>query len=440
MKTISPSLNIQNYLPTNADTGDIEIPAMVEVEQRFFNEQVSDIRQEVLNELAPFSSMDLRGKQIAITAGSRGINGMVETLQAIVSQLLAWGADPFLVPAMGSHGGATAKGQVAVLENLGITEAAIGAPIRASMEVVELGRIRGVTPVCCDRLAFESDGIVVCNRIKAHTAFGGEYESGLLKMMVIGLGKHVGAAGIHRLGFGAFAKEVPEAATVILDKAPILFGVALVENAYNQVARIEALSPESFFVREKELLVFSKSIMGRLLVSEMDILIVDELGKDVSGAGMDSSVTGRSASGFRRSDAPAIGSIIVRDLSKKTAGNALGMGLSDFMCKRAADKVDLSSTYTNAVTAGALQGAKLPIIAASDRDAIALAIRSGTGGSSGGKRIVHIRNTKTLDTIWLSTAFLSEISGREDLVVIGKPRIFEFDAAGAIVWPTQRSS
>ncbi len=432
------SLSIQNYTPTRADTGAIEVPDILEVEQRFPNEQVGDVRQTVLDELAPFSTLEWKGKHIAITAGSRGINGMIETLQAIVSQLTIWGAKPFLVPAMGSHGGATVEGQVAVLESLGITEATMGAPIRASMDVVELGRIQGTTPVCCDRLAFESDGIVVCNRIKAHTAFSGDYESGLLKMMAIGLGKHVGTTGLHRLGFGAFAKVIPEAAAVILEKAPILFGVGLVENAYNQVARIEAMPPNSLFDRERELLSYAKTIMGRLLVSDIDILVVDELGKDVSGAGLDSNVTGRSASGLRRAGAPTIGRILVRDLSKKTAGNALGMGLADFLCKRAADKVILSSTYTNAITAGALLGAKMPIVAASDRDALSLAIQSSTGSSGAAKRIAHIRNTKTLDTIWLSSAFLPEILDREDIVVIGKPRAYEFDDSGSMTWPTKR--
>ena len=438
MKEPNTSLSIRNYAPTRADTGAIEIPEMLEIKQRFPKERVSDVRQTVLDELAPFSTLDWKGKHIAVTAGSRGIHGMVETLQAIVSQLASWGANPFLVPAMGSHGGATAEGQVAVLENLGITEATIGAPIRASMEVVELGRIQGDTPVCCDRLAFESDGIIVCNRIKAHTAFVGDHESGLLKMMAIGLGKHVGTTGLHRLGFGAFAKVIPEAAAVILEKAPILFGVGLVENAYNQVARIEALPPKSLFDREKELLRFAKTIMGRLLISEIDILVVDELGKDVSGAGLDSNVTGRAASGLRRPEAPTIGRIIVRDLSKKTAGNALGMGLADFMCKRAADKVVLSSTYTNAITAGALLGAKMPIVATSDRDALSLAFQSSTGCSNTEKRIVHIRNTKTLDTIWLSSVFLPEILEREDIVVVGKPRSYEFDNAGSMTWPTER--
>ena len=411
---------------------------MVEVRQQFPTDHLQNINQAVREQLAQFSSLDLKGKRIAVTAGSRGISGMVETLQAIVVQLREWKAEPFLVPAMGSHGGATAEGQVEVLKNLGITEQSVGAPIHSSMEVVELGRIEGDTPVCCDRLAFESDGIVVCNRIKAHTGFAGEYESGLLKMMVIGLGKHKGTTGVHRLGFSKFADVIPLAGRLILEKAPVIFGVGVVENAYNQVAKIEAMSPAAVFDREKALLEYSKSIMGRLLVSEIDILVVDELGKDVSGAGMDSNVTGRSASGLRRPNAPSIECIVLRDLSKKTAGNAVGMGLADYMCKRAADKVDLSSTYTNSITAGVLLGAKVPIVTATDRDAISLAILSGFGAPSAPKRIAHIRNTKSLETMWLSEAFLPEISDRDDIQILGEPRPYTFDDSGSIQWPTQR--
>jgi hypothetical protein len=438
MDAIKTSFTVQNYAPTLAGSGSILFPKMVQVRQTFCDEHVSDVRQVVQDELAKFSDLNLKGKRIAITAGSRGIHGMVETLQAIVAQLHAWGAQPFLVPAMGSHGGATAEGQVVVLENLGITESSIGAPIKSSMEVVQMGTLESGTPVCCDKLAYESDGIVVCNRIKAHTGFVGEHESGLIKMMVIGLGKHVSTEGIHRLGFSEFSHVIPAAATVCLEKAPIIFGVGIVENAYNQVARIEAMAPDSIFEREKELLKYAKSIMGRLLVSEMDILVVDELGKDISGGGMDSNVTGRSASGLKRADAPRIGSIIVRDLSRKTAGNAIGMGMADFMCKRAVDKIELSSTYTNSITAGALLGARLPIVAASDLDALTFAIRSSIGASPGNERIVQIRSTKDLEMIWLSEAFLPELEGRDDLIVQGGPHEYEFDDCGNMLWPTIR--
>ena len=438
MKTNNTSFTVQNFAPTIADKGEVSIPDMVEVKQSFPDDKIVDIRAAVMKELAQLSELELKGKSIAITAGSRGISGMAETLRAIVDQLTELGATPFLVPAMGSHGGATAEGQLAVLENLGITEESMGAPIRSSMDVVELGQIHGDTSVCCDRLAYESDGIIVCNRIKAHTSFVGEHESGLAKMMVIGLGKHVGTNGIHRLGFKRFSEVIPEAASVILNKAPILCGVGLVENAYNQVARVEAIPPESIFERERELLKYAKSIMGRILVPEMDILVIDELGKDVSGAGMDPNVIGRSASGISRETDPIIGTIVLRDLSKKTAGNSLGMGMADIICKRAVDKIELTSVYTNAITAGLFLGSKLPLVAASDKDAISIALRAIIGSTSSEKRIVHIPNTKALETIWLSTAFLPEIEGRDDMKVIGEARPASFDDSGAMLWPTKR--
>jgi hypothetical protein len=301
-----------------------------------------------------------------------------------------------------------------------------------------MGRIQGDTPVCCDRLAFESDGIVVCGRIKAHTGYVGDYESGLLKMMAIGLGKHISTQGLHRLGFAEFHKVIPAAASVFLEKAPILFGVGIIENAYNGVAKIEAMAPENIFDREKELLQFAKSIMGRLLVSDIDLLVVDEIGKDVSGAGMDSNVTGRAASGIPRPNAPKIDSIIIRDLSKKTAGNSIGMGLAEVICKRAVDKIKLVSTYTNALTAGALLGAKLPLVAKTDKDALTLALGALNSSGSREKRIVHIRNTKELETIWMSTAFLPEIAERDDIEILGEPRTYEFDDTDAIIWPTER--
>ncbi|MDG2166299.1 MAG: lactate racemase domain-containing protein [Opitutales bacterium] len=438
MNSHSTSFTVQNFAPTIPDGSEVSIPEMVEVKQSFPDDKIDDVRDSVMKELAQLSELDLKGKSIAITAGSRGISGMVETLRAIVDQLTEWGATPFLVPAMGSHGGATAEGQLAVLKNLGITEESMGAPIRSSMDVVELGQIQGDTPVCCDRLAFESDGIIVCNRIKAHTSFVGEHESGLAKMMVIGLGKHVGTNGIHRLGFKRFSEVIPEAAALILNKAPILCGVGLVENAYNQVARVEVIPPESIFERERELLKYAKSIMGRILVPEMDILVIDELGKDVSGAGMDPNVIGRSASGVTRETDPIIGTIVLRDLSKKTAGNSLGMGMADIICKRAVDKIELTSVYTNAITAGLFLGSKLPLVASSDRDAISIALRAIIGSTSSDKRIVHIPSTKSLETIWLSTAFLPEILDMNDLAVVGESKAYEFDGFGAMQWPTNR--
>jgi len=432
------SLQFSEYLPTIASDSRLALPDLVPVHQRFSTDRIKDIDQETRVQMARLSEMDLRGKRIAITAGSRGIKGFVGTLKAIVAQLKEWGAEPFIVPAMGSHGGATANGQVVVLESLGITENTIGAPIRSSMEVVELGRLDSHTVVCCDRLAFESDGIIVCNRVKAHTGFLGDYESGLLKMMAIGLGKHIGTTSLHQLGFGQFHRVIPEAAALFLEKAPILFGVAIVENAHNQAALISGILPKDLFEREKELLTIAKSTMGRMLVSEIDLLIVDEIGKDISGGGMDSNITGRAASGIKRPNAPSIKQIVIRDLTAATAGNALGMGMADVMTRRAADKINLAYTYTNVLTSGAPLAGKLPIIAENDRTAIEMAHSLCVTSPNSPLRVAHIRNTKDLENIWLSTAYLPEIESNPDLSITGEPHPYEFDAQGALLWPTPR--
>ncbi|MBC8157818.1 MAG: DUF2088 domain-containing protein [Alphaproteobacteria bacterium] len=379
---------------------------------------------------ALFSGFALGGKKTAVTAGSRGIKSMAGVLRAIVAELRGMGAKPFVVPAMGSHGSGTAEGQIAVLEKLGITEATIGATVRSSMDVVELGTIEGETRVFCDKLAFQSDGIVVCNRIKAHTAFTGDYESGLVKMMVIGLGKHSGATSIHQLGFDNFHHAVPAAGKVVLANAPILFGVGLVENAYGQAAAIEGMAPNRIMERERELLIYSKTIMGRIQVDDIDVLIIDEIGKDVSGGGMDPNVTGRSALGLSIPNTPAIQRVIVRDLTKATAGSSMGLGMADFTTRRCAEKIDLGLTYTNALTALVMQPPKIPMICENDRSALAFALRTARIQHAHGARIVRIRNTKDLDTIWVSEAYRTDLAKRDDMEILGDPAPIEFDDAG----------
>lgn len=438
MHDYEPSLKLSNLAPTNADIEPLVLPSMLPVLQRFPTDTVDDIESTVRNQLEPFSKLDLKGKQIAITGGSRGIKGMIQVLKITAERLREWGANPFIVPAMGSHGGGTAEGQVATLASLGITETSIGAPIRSSMEVVELGVMEGNTPVCCDKLAFESDGIVVCNRIKAHTAFAGDYESGLLKMIMIGLGKHRGTTGVHKLGFHRFNEALPIAAKMSLEKAPILFGVAIVENAYNQVAAIEAIPSAKFFEREKELLKYSKSLMGRILVSDIDTLIIDAIGKDISGGGMDSNVTGRSATNLKRDYTPEIKQIVVRDITEATSGNAIGIGNADVTTRRAAEKFDMAVTYTNALTARTPTTTKIPLIAETDQQAIEIACRSAVADPNHAPRIVQILNTKEIDRIWLSTAYLPEIDARDDLEIDGDARPFAFDSKGNQLYPTSR--
>ncbi len=432
------SLEISNIRPTFANAKAYPLPQLLPVLQRFPEDVVANVEAETLSQLAQLPPMDLTGKRIAITVGSRGIFGQVEAIMALVSYLKQRGADPFIVPAMGSHGGATAEGQLAVLESLGITETSIGVPIHSSMDVVEIGSLDEDTPVCCDKNAFNSDGIVVCNRIKAHTAFASEYESGLLKMMLIGLGKHFGTTAAHKLGFQRFHEVIPAAAKVMLEKAPVLFGLGIVENAYNGVAKIEAIPKQSIFKREKELLIYSKRIMGKMLVSDIDVLIIDSLGKDISGGGMDSNVTGRSAANLKRDYTPDISQIVIRDLTKATKGNAIGIGMANITTRRAAEKINLGITYTNALTARTPISTRVPLVAETDREAIEIACRMAVAEETESIRIVQIANTKEINRIWLSSAYLPEITGRDDLEIDGELERIKFDDVGNQIWPTRR--
>ena len=424
------SLTLGAIAPTIDDGGSFDLPEMIPVKQRFTTDRVDDVEAALRDGIAGLGDLDLHGKKIAITAGSRGIKDIFAVLRTTVEALKARGAKPFLIPAMGSHGGATADGQLSVLKKIGITEDAVGAPIHASMDVVELGVTAHGLTVYCDKLAYEADGIVVCNRIKVHPVFKADYESGVAKMMVIGLGKHKGAVAAHQLGFDRFHEIIPEAAALTVAKAPILFGIGLVDNAFGKLASVSVMRPEEIVSREPELLRYAKEITGRLLMSAIDVLIVDFIGKDISGGGMDANVTGRSALGLPGFVAPPIQRIIIRDLTPATAGSAIGIGLADFTTRRCAEKIDLAVTYTNAMTALALQSPKIPLIAETDFDALGLALRACPGIDPAHARIVQIKNTKDLNEIWMSTAYKDEIDAHPDLDAMGPPRAFAFDADG----------
>ena len=409
---------------------DIPLPRMVPVEQHFPRDAVDDVAAAVRGTLAALPPGDWAGKRIAITAGSRGISGILAILGTLGEQLRAWGAEPFVVPAMGSHGGATAEGQAGVLANYGITEDKLGMPIRSSMEVVEVARLDDGTPLYCDRLASEADGIVVCNKVKPHTSYKGTHESGLAKMMAIGLGKHKGAVTLHNLGFPCFHELIPAAGRALLENLPVVFGLAVLENAYDGIAMIEAIRPERIMEREQELLAHAKTLFGRLLMPAIDVLVVDEIGKNFGGSGMDTNVTGRTSSMQPGFDAPPIGRIIVRGLSEPTHGNATGIGMADFVTLRCVDQIDFGVTYTNVITAAVPGAAKLPVIMNDDREALAVAIKTCTNVAIEDARIVRIANTKKLQRILISETCLPDIEGRTDFTVLGQPEPIRFDETG----------
>ncbi len=389
--------------------GDLSLPEMAPMVQDFPGGRIEDIEQNVAEELAQaeIAAAVRAGMRIAITVGSRGIAKIDRCTAALVRELKARGAQPFVVPAMGSHGGATAEGQRELLAELGVTEERVGAPIVSSMETVRLGETEHGKPVYCDARAAEADGIIVMGRIKPHTAFRGEYESGLLKMMAIGLGKHEGAMACHSEGFGRMAEYVPAYGRVMLERAPILFGLALVENAYDELYRIEAVPRERIMEREPQLLREAFSLMPSIPFPVIDVLVVRRIGKNISGDGMDPNITGTFATPFA-SGGPAVGRCVLLDLTEETHGNGLGVGMADFTTARLFSRLDLDTMYPNSLTSTVLGPSKLPLVMKDEATAVKAALFTCNGCDRERPRVVMIRDTAHLQRIWISRALEEE--------------------------------
>ncbi len=405
---------------------------MLRIRQHFPAERIEDIPGEVERQL---SRLDLRekvraGQTVAITVGSRGIANIALITKAIVDHVKSLGATPFLVPAMGSHGGGTAEGQRAILEGYGATEEYTGAEIRASMETVIVETTPQGIPVHFDKHASEADHVIVAGRVKPHTGFVGEIESGLHKMMLIGLGKHEGAKIYHRaIRDYSFIEIIRAVAAVVIERCHILAGVAIVENAYDETGRIEAVQPEQFFDRERELLKLAKQWLPRLPVTPVDLLIIDRIGKDISGTGLDTNVVGRKVIHHESSDREEVNCkrIFVRGLTEKTKGNATGIGLTEFTTQRAVDQIDRFITQTNCITGGHPEGAMIPVIYETDREAIAAAISTVGMVALTDARIVHIADTLHLAELWVSESCIQELPNVE---IIDGPHEMTFDKHG----------
>ena len=411
--------DIQYLLPGGLS---VAMPLGRWVRQRFDPSHVADLAGTIRQEFdRPGVGDAIRpGARIAVAVGSRGITRLAEIVAAIVAELRRRGAAPFIVPAMGSHGGATAEGQRQILADYGVTEEATGVEIRSSMEVVLLGRLSDGTPVYFDRIASEADGVVVVNRVKPHTCFHGSYESGLVKMIVIGLGKHAGATALHAHGFARFPQLLPAVAKVILERVPVLFGFAVVENAYQQVAHLEAVPGTRILEREPQLLSMARERMGRLLVDRLDLLIVDEIGKNISGDGMDPNVTGRYSEPSMRGG-PEIQKIVVLRLTRETHGNASGIGMADVITQEALDSIDFIATYTNLATSTLLAGGRIPIVMPTARSAVALALRTLNGVSPDQAKVIRIKNTLELEKVWMSETLWEEVAHRPDFEPLSDP-------------------
>lgn len=410
------------------------LPRFLSVGQKFPTNTVESIEVSLASELQKFKHINLKGKHIAIGVGSRGIKQQPAVVKALIRELWAVGSEPFIVPAMGSHGGGSAEGQAKVLANYGITEDTMGAPVKATMEVVELCTLEDGTAIYCDRLAHAADFIIPCNRIKPHTSFRGPHESGLMKMLAIGLGNHEGATALHFNGFAQFHNLIPAAGKAFIQNSNILFGVAMVENSEENLQHVELVAANDFVTRDAALLKIARASIPQLLFQDIDVLVTDEIGKNISGAGLDPNVTGRPGSrepGFEREH--PIGRIVVLDLTDETEGNAAGIGMSDVTTQHVVGKMDWSKTYLNMVTAGALDGGRLPIVADTDRDAIGIAIRGCPGVNSDSAKIVRVKNTLEMTKVWASETLLSEIEKNPRLEVLSDPFGCRFDNGGSLM-------
>src|SRR5947209_490768 len=409
-------------------------PRMLKIRQTFPRPRVTDISAAVAQALGTAELPIKRGDTVAVGAGSRGIASIDVIVGATVRWLRDRGARPFVFPAMGSHGGGTPEGQLSVLEHYGITEATMGCPVRATMDVVQVGEALGL-PVWLDRLASEADWIGLVNRIKPHTDFKGSIESGLFKMMTIGLGKYRGATQYHRANVShGYETVITAVGREMLQRARIGFGLGVVENGYDETARLEAFDATDLEAGERRLLKDAREWMARLPFSPIDVLIVEEIGKNISGAGMDTNVIGRPSNPHEPFPAdPKILWIAALDLTEESGGNATGIGNADFTTRRLADKIDWKPTAINCLTACAPNGAKLPLVFDSDREAVQSALGCIGLTEPEHARVIRIKNTLIIGELECSEAFLPEIKKRADLEVVGEARPLDFDAAGQVV-------
>lgn len=413
-------------------------PRMVRVRQKFDSDHLTDIAGETARQLA---SLDLKQKvrpnqTVAITVGSRGIANIAIITKAICDHVRSLGGKPVIIPAMGSHGGGTAEGQREIIESYGVTEEFTGAKIRASMETVIVDRTPHGIPVHFDRQALDCDHVIVSGRVKPHTGFVGDIESGLHKMMLIGLGKHAGAKIYHRAILDYSFKEIIEAvADVVVEKCKILCGLGIVENAYDQTALIEAVAPANFRSREKALLTLARKGMPRLPFKEVGLLIVDEIGKNISGSGMDTNVIGRKFVGNpdEGRDDVCCKRIFIRGLTDETHGNACGIGLAEFTNRRTIEQMDANITRINALTGGHPTAAAIPIVYDTDYEALESALQTVGLDEPENAKVVQISDTLHVAEVLVSEAYLPQIERRDDLEVLEGPSEMEFDADGFLL-------
>lgn len=414
-----PSSNV-----TIRGTEGIEFPPMALVRQKFARDEIADLAGHLLREMEEKVEDHswFAGKRIAITAGSRGIPHVDLILRTMVTRLKEWGALPFIIPAMGSHGGGTAEGQREMLEGYHITEENIGCPIISSMEVEQYSSLADGTPLFCDKNAYHSDGIVIFNKIKPHTNFHGPHESGLAKMTAIGISKHEGASRFHMGGYHTFAKRIPETCAEFLRCCSCVFGLAVVQNAYDDICRLEVVRPENFLQRDAELLKEAYSYMPHFKGKDMEIVIVDEIGKNISGNGFDPNVISHSALNYQK--------LMICGLTPETHHNACGLGCAEITTRRVLRDIDWNATWTNIITSTNIESGSIPLYMDNDRDSLMVCIRTSVGVDFNNMRIARVKNTLSMDTIMVSPAYWETIKDRDDVEMLEDFRPMEFDGDG----------
>lgn len=408
---------------------DVKIPRTVKIKQKFNAPEIADVPKAVREAIEKANVLERikPGDKVAISVGSRGVADLHILVKETADAVKKAGGYPVIVPAMGSHGGASADGQKEVLEQLNVTEETTGAPIISSMEVVEVGRLENGLPIYTDKNAYEADKVIVINRIKPHTAFRGPIESGLMKMITIGLGKQKGAEAAHAYSFKYMAEHVVQMAKVVLEKVPIIFGLGTLENAYDRPAKIVAIPAEEIEKQEPSLLLEAKSLMPKIMFDPIDVLVVDEIGKDISGDGMDPNITGRYATPYA-SGGPKVTRIAVLGLTKKTHGNANGIGMADMSTKKVMDEMMLEKGYANALTSTVTDVIKLPMILENEELAVKAAIKTCNAFDLSKARVVRIKNTLEIQEIWISESMLKEAEQNENIEILSETFEMNFSA------------
>ena len=414
---------------------DVPLPRMVHVRQKFELSKISSVSETVAQEFKKpgIQSMVKPGMTIALGVGSRGVNNIAVCVKAVVDEIKLLGGKPFVFPAMGSHGGATAEGQKEVLDGYGVTEAFIGCPVKSSMEVVEIGKADDGMPIYMDKLASEADAVALVCRIKPHTNFRAPIESGIVKMLTIGMGKIIGASTLHTYGMDMFGVLLPKVAKIIMEKKNFLFGVAMVENAADDTALIEIVPSEEVIEREPLLLARAKELMPKLQFEDIDVLIVEKIGKNISGAGMDPNITGRNCRDVDWEMSPYVKKIAVLGLTPETHGNATGLGAADVITMDVYRELDIAKTYANVITSMYLDGAAIPIIMNNDQEAIQLVVKTVVRVKPADAKIVRISTTLEVMDLHVSETLLPYIQSNPDkFAIVGEPEAMKFDAKGKI--------